>query len=80
LCLSVVTSVMGDIPPPCPQVQSHAVLEVGLGHAIPVSPRTPGAQRRLYTAQWAMIWTKLPQNQNPQMRSAVVRLRSADVR
>merc|ERR1719232_319589 len=48
---SVVTSVMGDIPPPCPQVQSHAVLEVGLGHAIPVSPRTPGAQRRLYTGE-----------------------------
>ena len=50
---SVVTSVMGDIPPPPPPVQSHAVLEFSLGHSIPVSPRTPGAQRRLFTDTWS---------------------------
>ena len=32
------------------------------------------------SAQWAMIWTKLPWNQNPQMRSVIVRLRSVIVR
>ena len=44
---SLVSTVMGDIPPPPPPVQSHAVLEHGLGHAIPISPRTPGTIRKM---------------------------------
>eukprot|EP00092_Neocalanus_flemingeri_P013794 GFUD01014880.1.p1 GENE.GFUD01014880.1~~GFUD01014880.1.p1 ORF type:complete len:961 (+),score=185.10 GFUD01014880.1:150-3032(+) len=44
---SDVASVMGDIPPPPPPVQSHAVLESGLGHQIPIAPRTPGTKRRI---------------------------------
>jgi IQ motif/SEC7 domain-containing protein len=36
-----------DIPPPPPPVQSHAVLESGLGHELPPVPRTPGALRKL---------------------------------
>jgi hypothetical protein len=36
-----------DIPPPPPPVQSHAVLESGLGHELPSAPRTPGALRKL---------------------------------
>jgi len=36
-------SLMGDIPPPPPPVQSHAVLESGLGHEL----RTPGTLRKL---------------------------------
>ena len=36
-----------DIPPPPPPVQSHAVLESGLGHELPPAPRTPGALRKV---------------------------------
>jgi len=40
-------SVMGEIPPPIQPVKSHAVLESGLGHQIPLAPRTPGTMRRM---------------------------------
>ena len=45
---SVAASNFGEIPPPPPQVKSHAVLESGLGHTLPPSsmPRTPGIARR----------------------------------
>ena len=45
---SCAASVLGEIPPPPPPVQSHAVLESGLGHTLPPSsiPRTPGLVRR----------------------------------
>ena len=39
-------SILGEIPPPPPPVQSHAVLESGLGHELPVA-RTPGLHRKL---------------------------------
>ena len=45
---SVAASTFNEIPPPPPQVKSHAVLESGLGHTLPPSsiPRTPGLSRR----------------------------------
>lgn len=42
-------SILGEIPPPPPPVQSHAVLESGLGHEL-ISSRTPGVTRKL---EWA---------------------------
>jgi len=52
---SDVASVMGEIPPPPPSVKSHAVLESGLGHQIPLAPRTPGTMRRMEG-----MWSKPP--------------------
>merc|ERR1712130_871346 len=52
---SDVASVMGEIPPPPPSVKSHAVLESGLGHQIPLAPRTPGTIRRMEG-----MWSKPP--------------------
>jgi len=52
---SDVASVMGEIPPPPPSVKSHAVLESGLGHQIPIAPRTPGTIRRMEG-----MWQKPP--------------------
>jgi len=52
---SDVVSVMGEIPPPPPSVKSHAVLESGLGHQIPLAPRTPGTMRRIEG-----LWPKPP--------------------
>eukprot|EP00090_Calanus_glacialis_P002722 TRINITY_DN12030_c0_g1_i1.p1 TRINITY_DN12030_c0_g1~~TRINITY_DN12030_c0_g1_i1.p1 ORF type:complete len:945 (-),score=176.56 TRINITY_DN12030_c0_g1_i1:301-3135(-) len=52
---SDVASVMGEIPPPPPSVKSHAVLESGLGHQIPLASRTPGTMRRAEG-----LWPKPP--------------------
>lgn len=43
---SEICSVIADIPPPLPPVQSHAVLEKSLGHEIPPIPRTPARQHK----------------------------------
>ena len=49
-------SVMGDIPPPPPPVQSHAVLESGLGHELPAA-KTPGTMRKI---EWTTGSNKPP--------------------
>lgn len=49
-------SVMGDIPPPPPPVQSHAVLESGLGHEL--CRGTPGTLRKVESMAGA--WPKPP--------------------
>ena len=48
-------------------------------HPLSAMKASSGQAREISSAQWAMIWTKLPWNQNPQMRSAIVGLRSAGV-
>ena len=69
---SLVCSVMGDIPPPCPQVQSHAVLEYSLGHSIPISPRTPGTMRKYDQSQsgWSPLKPGLTLPPLPPKRSS----------
>ena len=60
-------SVIGDIPPSMAPVQSHAVLEFGLGHTIPLAPRTPASARKL---DWSPAKSAHPLPPIPPKRTA----------